>query len=186
LIRSLAIVTAALWGLTVGTTATAVADPSNPLSALVSAAAQRLQTADPVAAYKYVTKGQIEDPPREKAVLDAVGSDAIAHHVDEGYVREVFRDQIDATNAVEYGRFSQWKLDPAGAPVSAPELSASRTAIDALNRTMVAEIAAQWPELHSPGCHSDLAAAVDAEADQGGRDDLFRRALGYATHGYCR
>jgi chorismate mutase len=165
---------------------TASADTPNPLTALVSAAAQRLQTADPVAAYKFVTRGSIEDAPREKAVLDAVGKDAVAQHVDPDYVREVFRDQIDATNAVEYGRFAEWKLDTSGAPVTAPELSASRTAIDALNSTMVDEIAAQWDALHAPDCAANLAAAIDAATAKRDPDDLFGAALDFATHRYCR
>ena len=42
------------------------ADVLSPLLPLVDAAAQRLQTADPVAAAKYLTGGAISDPPRER------------------------------------------------------------------------------------------------------------------------
>ena len=44
----------------------------SPLDALVSAAAQRLQVADPVAAVKWITHGDIEDPVRVQQVVDAV------------------------------------------------------------------------------------------------------------------
>ena len=48
-----------------------------------------------------------------------------------------FRDQIDATVAIEYTRLAQWKFDPAVAPVDSPDLASSRGVIDALNREMV-------------------------------------------------
>lgn len=161
------------------------AEGPGPLVALVDAAAQRLQTADRVAANKFRTGGAIEDPRREQQVIDATTAEADKRHIDPAYVRDVFRDQIDATVAVEYGLFSQWKLDPATAPVSAPDLAASRTTIDGLNHTMVNEIADQWPALHSVACWTDLANAVDEVAGARNLDPLYRRALEYATRSYC-
>jgi chorismate mutase len=67
--------------------------------------------------------------------------------------------QINATEAIQYARFSWWKLNPADAPVSAPDLSASRALIDGLNVAMVGQIAAQWPVLHAPDCSARLSAA---------------------------
>ncbi|MCV7114841.1 chorismate mutase [Mycolicibacterium setense] len=162
------------------------AEPPSPLLPLVDAAAQRLQTADSVAANKFRTGGPIEDPRREQQVIDATMAEAAGRHIDPAYVSGVFRDQIDATVAVEYGLFSQWKLDPATAPVTAPDLAASRSTIDTLNHTMVDEIAGRWLVLHSPACRADLADAVDAVATARKLDPLFRRALDYATRSYCR
>ncbi|CRZ15445.1 chorismate mutase [Mycolicibacterium neworleansense] len=164
----------------------ASAQDPNPLLPLVDAAAQRLQTADPVAANKFRTGGPIEDPRREQQVIDATTAEADSRHIVPAYVGDVFRDQIDATVAVEHSLFAQWKLDPDTAPVSAPDLSASRSAIDALNHTMVDEIADQWPTLHSPSCPADLASAVDAVAVARNLDPLYRRALDFATRSYCR
>ena len=164
----------------------ALADAPNPLFALVDAAAQRLQTAQPVAASKWTTGGSISDPARERQVLDAVTGAAATQNVDPGYVEGVFRDQIDATVGVEYGYFSAWKLDPASAPTAAPNLSDSRSAIDGYNRTMVNEIAAQWNSLHSPACAGDLEAAKLAVVDSRGFDDLYQRGLTFATRSYCR
>lgn len=111
---------------------------------------------------------------------------ASQHGVDDGYVQRVFRDQISATVGVEYGRFSEWKLDPASAPTTAPNLSESRTTIDGLNRTMVDEIAAQWNSLHSPSCVTDLEAARNAVVDARGLDALYQRGLMFATGSYCQ
>jgi chorismate mutase len=163
----------------------AAADVPSPLFALVDAAAQRLQTADPVAASKWITGGSISDPARERQVIDAVTAAATTQKVDPCYVERVFHDQISATVGVEYGRFSEWKLDPASAPTAAPNLSESRTTIDGLNRTMVDEIAAQWDSLHSPGCVGDLEAARNAVVDARGLDPLYQRGLMFATGSYC-
>ncbi|MFV8165690.1 chorismate mutase [Mycobacterium sp. 134] len=162
------------------------AQEPGPLLPLVDAAAQRLQTADPVAANKFRNGGSIEDPRREQQVIDATTAEAAGRHIDPAYVAQVFRDQIDATVAVEHGLFSQWKLDPVTAPASAPDLAASRTTIDGLNHTMVNEIADQWPTLHSPSCPADLASAIDGVATARNLDPLYRQALDYATRSYCR
>jgi chorismate mutase len=129
----------------------------NPLSALVGAAVERLLTADPVAAYKWQSKGSIEDPVRVDQVLAAVRADALAEH-----------------------------LDPGAAPTTAADLSSSRTQIDALNHTMVTEIANQWGLLHSPACAAARDDAVDDESRARQLDSLYRQALEFATRSYCQ
>jgi chorismate mutase len=115
--------------------APAAADPVvEPLYGLVDAATQRLQTADPVAASKWLSGGPITDPARVQQVLAAVSADAEKAGVPSDYVTTLFVDQINATEAIQYSRFSWWKLDPAGAPQSAPDLAASRALIDGLNQ----------------------------------------------------
>jgi len=98
----------------------------------------------------------------------------------------VFRNQIDATDSLEHSRFAQWKIDPGVAPATAPDLSTSRTEIDKLNHTMVEEIAKQWAALHSPPCPGDLEAAVNTVVANRNLDPMYRQALVYATHSYCR
>lgn len=102
------------------------------------------------------------------------------------YVTAIFTDQINATEAIQYGRFSWWKLDPATAPTVAPDLSASRAQIDGLNTRMVAEIAEQSAVLGSPDCPRELEEAKAAVAAQRGLDPLYRQALDAATRSYCR
>ncbi|AFM19157.1 chorismate mutase, putative [Mycolicibacterium chubuense NBB4] len=162
------------------------AQPPNPLLPLVDAAAARLQVAEPVAADKRRTGGPVEDSAREQQVLDAVAADARSRQIDPAYAAAAFRDQIDATVAVEYSRLAQWKLDPASAPTDAPDLASSRATIDALNQTMVAEMAAQWGLLHSPQCGADLDAAKSAVLHTRALDPLYRQAIDFATRNYCR
>jgi chorismate mutase len=179
---------AALFGVLIALAsvqAPARADDTNPLFDLVDAATQRLQTAEPVAASKWKNGGSIEDPQRVGQVLEAVSADATGKGVDAGYVRRIFTDQIDATEAIEYTRFAQWKLDPGSAPGVAPDLAASRAIIDRLNGEMVEQVALQWSVLHSPDCIGTLDDAKTAVADAGGLDPLYQQALSFSTHSYC-
>lgn len=184
LLRRLGLAALAAVSVASATPGVAQAMPS-PLDALVSAAAQRLQVADPVAAVKWITHGDIEDPVRVQQVLDAVATAANTRGIDADYVRRIFTDQIHATEAVEYRRFAEWKLDPAAAPPSAPDLSESRSRIDALNTTIVDELGAQWDLLHSPACVPALRDAADNAATAYGLDPDYRDALAFATHSYC-
>jgi chorismate mutase len=114
-----------------------------------------------------------------------VGSDAAVHGIDPDYVRANFDNQIDATEAVEYTRFGQWKFDPSLAPVVAPDLAESRKAIDGFNKVMVDEIALHWDALHGPNCATALAEATDSVAASRELDWLYRQALSSATRSYC-
>jgi chorismate mutase len=166
-------------------TAQADGDDANPLFALIDAATQRLQTAEPVAATKWLNGGSIEDPPRVEQVLNAVAADATRKGVEPDYVRGVFTDQVHATEALEYSRFAQWKLDPAAAPGVAPDLTSSRETIDRLNSQMVDQIAMQWAVLHSPDCGRLLADAKTAVTAARSLDPLYQQALDFSTHSYC-
>jgi chorismate mutase len=158
---------------------------SDQLFGLVDAAAQRLQTADPVAASKWLTGGAITDPARVQQVLTNVGQQAESVGVPADYVTTAFTDQINATEAIEYNRFSWWKFDPTAAPSAAPDLATSRAEIDALNQLMVSEMARQWPVLRSPDCPAQLRAAKSEVAAQRQLDPLYRQALDTATRSYC-
>ena len=179
-----------ITGLTIGGLLTPVAsadDPSNSesLYELVDAATVRLQTADPVAASKWLSGSAITDPVRVQQVLEAVSADAQSVGVPSDFVTTAFTDQINATEAIQYNRFSMWKLDPAIAPLSAPDLSASRSLIDDLNHRMVGLIAVNWPVLDSPDCATRLSATRDAVAQSRQLDLLYRQALDTATRSYC-
>lgn len=167
-------------------TAQANASGDEPLYELVDAATQRLLTADPIAANKWLSGGPIYDPTRAAQVLATVAEDAESSGLPADYVTTVFHDQMDATEGIQYGRFSWWKLDPAAAPVAAPDLSASRAIIDGLNQRMVDEIGEQWAALHSLDCPVRLSAVKTSVAQDRNLDPLYRQALDAATRSYCR
>ena len=91
--------------------APARAGTASPLTALVDAAAQRLQVAEPVAAYKWNKHGAIEDPARVQQELAKLGDEAVAEQIDRDYVTRVFGDQINATEAIEYSRFADLEAE---------------------------------------------------------------------------
>jgi chorismate mutase len=164
----------------------AAADITRPLAELVDAAAQRLQVAEPVAAAKWSTHGAIEDPGRVEQELAGVGAGATAQHIDPNYVTRIFGDQINATEAIEYRRFADWKLNPSNAPAGSPDLAASRSSIDALNHSMLTQIVANWDLLHSPACASQLDAARSGVIRARQLDSLYQQALSLATASYCQ
>ena len=167
------------------------ADNISPLTELVDAAAARLQLAEPVAAFKWLGQGALKnavdpvvDPARVEQELAALRADAAAKRIDADYVARVFGDQINGTEAIEYSRFADWKFSPSDAPAAAPDLSASRSTIDALNQTMLTQIAVNWDFLHSPACAGALDAA-SSEVIARRLDNLYQRALALATRSYC-
>ena len=161
------------------------ADSISPLTELVDAAAQRLQLAEPVAAFKWSAHGAIEDPGRVRQELAKLGADATAKHIDPEYVARVFGDQINATEAIEYSRFADWKLNPSSVPAASPDLSASRSTIDILNQTMLTQIALNWDLLHSPACAVQLDEARSDVIRARQPDGLYQQALSLATQSYC-
>jgi chorismate mutase len=166
--------------------APAHADDADPVVELVDAAAQRLQTAEPVAATKWRTHDPIEDPQRVQQVLTVVSADAVSRGIDPDDITRIFTDQISATEAIEYTRFAQWKFEPASAPAAPPDLSASRATIDRLNKVMVEQLAVVWPLLHSLDCASRLNDARNAVVDARGLDPLYQQALSFVTRSYCQ
>ncbi len=162
------------------------ADSVSPLTQLVDAAAQRLQVAEPVAAYKWNKHGAVEDPIRVRQELAKLGDEAVGAHIDRTYVTRVFGDQVGATEGIEYSRFADWKLDPGEAPGDSPDLSASRSAIDGLNQAMLTQISDHWDVLHSPACGPQLDAARSDVIRSRQLDALYQRALWSATQSYCQ
>ena len=166
-------------------TTPARADSTSALIELVDAAGQRLQIAEPVAAFKWNTHGALEDPGRVQQEVSTLSAEAASKHVDPDYVTRAFGDQISATEAIEYQRFADWKLNPSGAPAGPPDLAASRSAIDGLNQTMLTQIAANWDLLRSPQCPGQLDAARHDVVQARHLDSLYQRALSTATQSYC-
>ena len=160
-------------------------DTDAGLRDLIDAVAQRLQTADPVSAAKWVDGGSITDRARAEQVLAAIETEAESAGLPSEFARRVFTDQINANEAIQYSRFAGWKLDPATAPAWAPPLSATRQTIDALNGQIVDGIAVELPVLRSADCPPLLDAARASVAGARQLDDLYRRALDAATRSYC-
>ncbi|WP_415823596.1 chorismate mutase [Mycobacterium basiliense] len=172
-----------------GASVPAWADGPSALVELVDAAAQRLAVAEPVAAFKWSAHLPVEDPARVQQQLaelaDAAIREAGPDPIDPDYVTRVFGDQISATEAIEYSRFAEWKLNPADAPSPPSDLSAARSEIDSLNVKIFSQIVLNWSLLHAPECARELANASSATIRARRFDSLYQKALASATQSYC-
>lgn len=190
--RPLAVVLVML-GLGVATTACAspsVTAPTEPaptrLVRLVELAVQRLGTADTVAAAKWVNGGPIVDLDRERAVIDTAAAGATPRGLDPGETAQFFQDQIEASKAVQYGLFSDWTVDPAGGPATAPDLVQVRPVLDRMTGDMLDALAASNDLRAGSDCRVQLDRAIHlVERDQV-IDPLHRGALGRALSSVCR
>lgn len=110
---------------------------AGPLVTMTDIAAQRVQLADTVAAAKWGTDSPINDPVREKAVLDAVAAKSAQLGIDPKAAQAVFTDQIEANKAVQYGLYSRWSAHPDQAPTTRPDLSQVRPTLVSHHRSVV-------------------------------------------------
>ncbi|WP_185981682.1 chorismate mutase [Skermania sp. ID1734] len=171
-------------GLTFWANGLAHAAPANPLTPLVTAVVQRLETADAVAAAKYPA-GPIDDPAREQQVLESVRIQALREGVDPIRADAVFRDQIEANKLVQRALFTMWSTRLASPPVHRPDLSGPRKQIDTANGAMVTQLRAVAVSLAEPSCPLLLTDAVATQGGEQGLDALHVAATARAVRSLC-
>ena len=155
------------------------------LRPLADLSARRLATADLVAAAKYGTGSPIDDPAREKVVLDAVAQQAREAGADPAATVRIFRDQIEANKVVQRGLFRRWDADPGQAPTERPDLAEVREEINRVNGELVRGIAASERARTSPRCGGALTAAAVRVRHEGRLDALHSAGLGRALWSVC-
>ncbi|MER0246435.1 gamma subclass chorismate mutase AroQ [Streptomyces sp. HSW2009] len=133
-----------------------------PLADLADLAARRLLTADLVAAAKWGTDSPIDDPAREREVLDAVAREAAAVGGDPQVTRAVFRDQIEANKLVQRTLHRRWRAAPWLAPADRPDLTEVRAEINRVNSGLVRAVADAEPLRNTALCPVTLLAAARA------------------------
>ncbi|MDH3043798.1 chorismate mutase [Gordonia alkanivorans] len=161
------------------------AAPAPAMAGLTDAIAGRLALADAVAASKWASGAAIDDPAREQVVLDAVSQLALDRDLDPGYVRGVFRDQIEASKTVQRGLFAQWRLPGQTAPPATPDLGPVRAAINELNVAIVDELAASRDIVTTLRCPPELTVSTAQTAADAGFDPLHVAALVQAGASVC-
>ncbi|MEV6752435.1 chorismate mutase [Streptomyces sp. NPDC051214] len=157
------------------------------LHPLVDLAAQRLATADLVAAAKYGTGSPIDDPVREKQVLDDVARQARELGADPEATVRIFRDQIEANKVVQRELHRRWDADPAQAPTpeERPDLAEVREEINRVNGELVRGIAASPAARTAPSCRGFVAVAGVRVRGERHLDALHAVALGRALPSVC-
>ncbi|MGJ0121241.1 gamma subclass chorismate mutase AroQ [Williamsia sp. MIQD14] len=149
--------------------------------AIVAPVVDRLLLADAVARSKWVTRSPIDDPVRERAVIDGAVAGASPASADR--VRAGVRDQIEASKTVQRGLFAGWRAAPSTAPRAASDLTATRGRISALTSDIAARIADRDP--HDPSCRADVASATLHVVVDRGLTPLQTVALVQAERSVC-
>ncbi|MEV0298369.1 chorismate mutase [Nocardia sp. NPDC050710] len=162
-----------------------------PLDRLVRLVADRLGSADAVAAAKWAEvandgrEPMIDDPEREAEVYDAMARLGSGRGLPEQWVRQVFFGQIEASKMVQRGLVVRWRFDPASAPSGPPKLAVVRPGIDRLNADIIDQLAAHRDELSAPDCMERLATSVFGLLAAGYADPLHQAALVRAVTALC-
>lgn len=159
--------------------------PYRQLLPFAELSADRLLTADLVAAAKWGTGGPIDDPVRERQVLEAVARQAVDAGADPRLTVRIFRDQIEANKAVQRGLFARWAADPAGAPTDRPDLARVREEINRLNSALVLTIADTAGARAGRSCTGLLTAGAVRVAHDRRLDALHTGALARALPSVC-
>jgi chorismate mutase len=155
------------------------------LTNLVALASQRLALAEPVARWKWANHKEIEDKPREAALLDAVEKRAVQTGLDPAFARTFFEDQIAASKDVQNALFAAWRATrpPEGTP---PDLATStRPALDRLTQKMLAGLAQVAPLRDAPDCQTRLARSIANWKTLTRYDSAQARALDTALSHVC-
>lgn len=130
------------------------------LDTLVVLIAERLALGADVAAAKFVSGGEIDDPVREKEILDRVASELEAGGTGPDGVA-FFGDQIVANKVIQRGLLSHWRVNPADFPGRRRGLADEiRPQLDVINKRMLALLpaVAHLP----PGRRARAVALLDA------------------------
>lgn len=163
----------------------AAAFSRSPLYPVVESAAERLATADLVAAAKWGTDSPIDDPAREQQVLDNVAAQATQLGADPDEIRTIFRDQIEANKVVQRGLFRRWTDHPDQAPTTRPDLSVVRRQINEITTALVQSLADTSEKRDSIACRPELTLAAFQVHHENHLDTLHTRALIRALPSIC-
>ncbi|MEU3597396.1 gamma subclass chorismate mutase AroQ [Streptomyces sp. NPDC006798] len=165
--------------------ASASASAYGQLLALTRLSAERLATADRVAAAKWGTDSPIDDPAREQVVLDSVRQQAVAAGADPEATVAIFRDQIEANKLVQRELHRQWTEDPSKAPAERPDLTEIRKEINRVNTELVRAVAVSDRARAARSCLGVLAVTAVHVRQEKQLDRLRTRALVRAVPSVC-
>ncbi|MFD9189061.1 chorismate mutase [Streptomyces phaeochromogenes] len=166
--------------------ASATAVRASGLGALTELFAERLLLADKVAAAKYGTESPIDDPVRERQILDDVAARAAGLELDPDSVTAVFRDQIEANKLVQRGLYARWDAHPDERPTERPDLAKEvRPALDLITTRLLAALQETVPVRADASCGPRLYAAATLSAYGHRLDVLHLKGLGRALPSVC-
>ncbi|MEU4501975.1 gamma subclass chorismate mutase AroQ [Streptomyces sp. NPDC024089] len=158
----------------------------SPLRSVAELSARRLATGDLVAAAKWGTDSPVDDPARERRVLDSAAGRAGELGADPRLTRLVLRDQIEANKAVQRGLHRLWRDHPSEAPTERPRLDDVRKEVDRLNEALVRAVADSAPYRRAaPLCRVALAVSAGRVRRERRLDELHSTALARSLESVC-
>ncbi|RLV10332.1 chorismate mutase AroQ, gamma subclass [Streptomyces griseocarneus] len=159
--------------------------PGRAVTALARLAAERVLTADQVAAAKWVSGRAVEDPARERKVLAELDARSRELGIDRATTQRIFEAQIEASKLVQHHLHGQWRDNPQEAPATAPDLGRVRDRINGIDAEILAAVREVQALLADPGHRSarDEACATVTEDMQ--LDVPHRQGLHRALQGLC-
>lgn len=156
------------------------------LTSLTDLFAERLLIADKVSAAKYGTGRPIDDPARERTILDDVATRAVGLGLDPDAAVAVFRDQIEANKVVQRGLYARWDAYPQERPTQRPDLEKEvRPALDRITTRLLDSLVATEGVRSSPSCELRLYGAASWSAYAHELDALHLTALKRALPSVC-
>jgi chorismate mutase len=159
--------------------------PYAGLRTIADLSARRLAIADLVAAAKYGTGSPIDDPAREKQVLDAVAQQARYLGADPDATVRIFRDQIEANKLVQQALFRRWEADPSQGPKERPDLTEVRQEINHVNDALVHAVADSARARSAPYCGGLLTVSAAHVRLERQLDALHTAALARSLSSVC-
>ncbi|MFF3565335.1 gamma subclass chorismate mutase AroQ [Streptomyces sp. NPDC002574] len=153
---------------------------------LVRLYAERLATADTVAAAKWGTDRPIDDPARERRILAGAAERAGALGVSPALATRVLTDQIEAGKLVQRGLYRSWERHSAQRPRTRPDLARTvRPRLDRVDAELLSALAAAGRGPAGERCTALMARAATARAAADRLDALHRLGLARAREHTC-
>jgi chorismate mutase len=165
---------------------TMAAGTNDSLEDLVDAAAYRLSLADQVALTKWDSKKAVEDPPRERIVIDNAMKQAASRGLSTVRIADVFADQIEANKLLQYQLLAQWERTGSAPTDHRPNLERDiRPKLDVLQSRLIDGLVRTSDLPTRSDCGQVVAVTVGAYASSKQLDTLHAIALDRATARIC-
>lgn len=169
-----------------GCTAPIEAGDSNQFVPLVRSMADRLKTAEQVALSKWDSGKAVYDAQREAQVLSNVADMAPGQGVAPEDASHLFRDQMEANKAIQYGLLNNWRREGKAPDVPRQSLSGIiRPELDRLQVALLQNLRGIHAQRSMDNCPVNLARAVGYVAKQEGFDARYLSALDRAVASVC-
>ncbi|MFE0151093.1 chorismate mutase [Nonomuraea sp. NPDC059007] len=164
----------------------AVTSERGALRPLVELSLERVRLAGKVAAAKWGTTQPIDDPARERQVLDDVAARSTTLGLDPAVTTRIFRDQIEASKLVQRALHARWRSHPGEQPTDRPDLAKEvRPHLDRITGELLLAIKGSERIRERPSCRRKLNRTTTKVIDDQDPGTLRTRGLTRALATFC-